>query len=291
MAGVALDRHRRLDLEIAKTVSGVLEDGHTLISSIRHRLDEAPHVMIGHVEQLVDADIGGLLTVFLDHGDQVAFTHLAGADQCVEVALLVAPRPHVGEDHVQHVVARLALVPDLHRRNAQALGIDILGIGIVARRHRPADVGQMALAHRPVDQLAVIEDRLVHAGIDGMTAAEGRIIVEDEVALVDVALEEFRHRLHGGNERSEMNRNVLALQDHLRSRIEKCCRIIMRQIEHRGARRLFQRQRHLALRRFENAAHHGEGDGIDLGFAFGFHRSVAFIFSISFALSSRAFRA
>ena len=271
VAGVLLDRHRRLDLEIAEAVAGIFENGDALIGAVRHRRDEGAHVAVGHVEQFVDAGVDGRLAVFVEHGEQIALAHLAGADQRVEIALLVAPRPHVGEDHVEHVVARLALVPDLHRRNAQAFGVDFLGIGIVAGGHRPADIGQMALADRPVDQLALVEDRLVHAGVDGVAAAEGRIVVQDQVALVDVALEELGDRLHGGDERAQMDRDILALQDHLRLGVEQRGRIVMRQVEHRGARGLLQRQRHLALRRLEHAADDRERDRIDFGFPDGFH--------------------
>src|SRR5262249_54750814 len=55
----------------------------------------------------------------------------------IEVALLVAARPHVGEDEVDNIVARLAAVPNFDRRNAQALGIDFGRVRIVAGRYRP----------------------------------------------------------------------------------------------------------------------------------------------------------
>lgn len=162
-------------------------------------------------------------------------------------------------------MARLAAVPDLHRRNAQALGIDLGGVGVVAGRHGAADIGEMPLADRPVDQLALVEDRLVHAGIDGVAAAEGRIVVQDQVAFVDVVAEEGRHRLHGGDERAEMDRDVLALQDHLRPAIEKRGRIVVRQVKDRRTGRFLQRERHFALGGFEHAAHHRKGDRIYLG--------------------------
>jgi hypothetical protein len=56
---------------------------------------------------------------------------------------------------------------------------------------------------------------------------------DDEVAVVNVAGEEFGHRLHGRNERAQMYGNVLALQDHFRLGVEQGRRIVMGQIEHR----------------------------------------------------------
>ena len=205
--------------------------------------------------------------IFLDHSEEVALADLAGADQGVEVALLVAAGADIREDEIHHVVARLAPVPDLDRRNAQALSVDFPCVRIVAGGHGSADIGQMPLAHSPVAQLPLVEDRLVHAHVDRVAAAEGRIVVQDQVAFVDVVTEIARHRLHGRNQRTEMDRDVLPLQDHLRHVVEQGCRIIVRQIEDAGSRRFFERQRHLALCRLENPADHREGDRIDLGLA------------------------
>ena len=99
-----------------------------------------------------------------------------------------------------------------------------------------------------------------------MAAAIGRIVVQDQVALVDVVAEERGDRLHRRDQRAEMDRDVLALQDHLRPGVEQRGRIVVRQVEDARARGLLQRQRHLALRRLEHAAHHGQGDRIDLGY-------------------------
>ena len=73
-----------------------------------------------------------------------------------------------------------------------------------------------------------------------------------------------------------MDRDVLPLQDHLGLGVEQRRRIVMCQIEHGGARRLLQRQRHLALRSLQHAAHDGERDRIDLGVALGPHASLPF---------------
>ena len=263
VAAVARDRHAGADLEIAEAVAGILEDRLAFIGAVRNGGDQRTHVPVRHVQQRVDAGIDRRLAVFVEQRDQAAFANLAGADQGAEVTLLVAPRPHVGEDHVEHVVARLAAVPDLHRRDAQAFGVDLGRVGIVAGRHRAADVGEVALADGPVDQFAMVEDRLVHAGVDGMAAAEGRIVVQDKVALVDVTLEEAGDGFHRGDQRAEMDRDVLALQDHLGPRVEQRGRVVMRQVEDGGPRRLLQRQRHLALRCLQHATHHRQRDRID----------------------------
>ena len=119
------------------------------------------------------------------------------------------------------------------------------------------------------------------------------IVVQDEVAIMDVVAEKLGDRLHRRNERAQMDRDVLALQDHLRPGVEERCRIIMREIEDGGARRLLERQRHLALGRLENAAHDRKGDRIDLGFAPGasrfFHRVDLFA-AVTTMAASASFR-
>jgi len=127
----------------------------------------------------------------------------------------------------------------------------------------------MPLAHRPIAQLALGEDRLVHAHIDGVAAAEGRIVVQDQIAVVNIVAEIARDRLHGRNKRTKMDRNVLSLQDHFRHVIEQCSRIIVRQIEHARARGFLKRQRHFTLRGLENSPDDRKGDRIDFGVRLG----------------------
>ena len=255
MAGVVLDRDLRPDLEIAETVARILKDRRALIGAVGDGGDQRPHLLFGHVQKRIDTGIHLLLAIFLKHVQKRAFADLAGADQGVEVALLIAARAHVGQDHVQHVLARLPPVPDLDRRNAQAFGVDLFRTGVIARRHRAADIGQVALADGPVFQAPLPEDRPVETGVDGVAATPGGVVVDDQVALVDVVAEIPRDDLHRRDERAEVDRNILPLKDHLGCCIEQRRGIVMRQVEHARPCGLFQAQRHLALGRFQNPAH------------------------------------
>ena len=67
-----------------------------------------------------------------------------------------------------------------------------------------------------------------------MAAAIGRIVVQDQIALVDIVSEVLGDGLHGGDQRAKMDRNILALQDHLRLGIEKGGRVVVGKIEDRG---------------------------------------------------------
>ncbi|MNG19659.1 hypothetical protein D3C84_1038430 [compost metagenome] len=59
-----------------------------------------------------------------------------------------------------------------------------------------------------------------------------------------------------------MDRDVLALQDHFREVVEEGVGIVVGQVENAGTAGLFQGDGHFALRGFERAAHHGQGDRI-----------------------------
>ena len=120
---------------------------------------------VGHRQQFLDAVMRLLNPIFIEHSNEIPLTHLAGAYEGIEIALLIAPRAHVGKDHVEHIFARLPSVPDFNGRNTQALSENLLGIGIVPSWNRATNIGEMPLADCPVAKPAFVEDRLVHAGI------------------------------------------------------------------------------------------------------------------------------
>ncbi|MNN19825.1 hypothetical protein D3C81_1330800 [compost metagenome] len=227
---------------------------------------------VGHVLQLGDAGAHLLHAVLVEQVQQVALADLAGAVLGVEIALLVGAGAHVGEHEVDHVLAALALFPQLDRRDAQAFGVDLLGVRVVAGRHRAADVGQVALAHGPEHQLALVVHRLVHAAVEDVAALVRWVVVVDHVALGDVVTKKRGHAFHGGNQRAQVDRDVLALQDHFGEMVEQRVRVVMGQVEHTGAAGLFQGQSHFALRCLQRTPDNRKGDRI-----YCFHRSPTFL--------------
>ena len=266
MTTVARDRHRRGDVEIAIAMACVLKDRGAGIGAIWNLGDQAAHMRLGHVQQFGDAGLNRLLAVFVHQADKSARPHLAGPDQRVEIALLVAPCAHVRQKQVDDVIARLALVPQLERRDTQTFGENLGGGGVIACGNRPADIGQVAFADGPEHQLALVEHRIIHAGVDDVRSAIFGIVVQDQVAVVDIALEILGDRFHRGDQAAKVDRKILPLQDHLGRVVEQRGGIVMRQIEDRRSRGLLQRQGHLALRGFQHAADDGQGDGVNLGF-------------------------
>ena len=152
---------------------------------------------VRHVLELRDGGLNGLDAVFVQQPDEIAFSDATGSILRIQVAFLVATCAHVAVQKVDDIITALAAFPKLDRWNAQALGIEFPGAGVVARRHRSADVRDVSLADRPEDQLALIEDGLVHAAVKNVTAHVHGIVVVDDVAFVDVITEVGSNGLHG----------------------------------------------------------------------------------------------
>ena len=98
---------------------------------------------------------------------------------------------------VDDIITSLASFPKFDRWNAQALGIEFPGARVVAGRHGSSDIRDVSLADLPEDQLALIEDGLVHAAVKNVTAHVHGIVVVDDVPFVDVITEVGSNGLHG----------------------------------------------------------------------------------------------
>lgn len=96
-----------------------------------------------------------------------------------------------------------------------------------------------------------------------MAALVDRIVVIDDVAFVDIVAEEVGHGLHGGDQRSEVDGDILALQDHFRIVVEQRVAVVVGQLK-TLERPVFQCHCHFTLRGLERAAHHGQRDRVYL---------------------------
>ena len=97
--------------------------------------------------------------------------------------------------------------------------------------------------------------------------SQAGIVVEHHVPRAGVVGEERRDGLCRENQRPEVDRQVLALHDHLWRPVEDRVREVTRDGEDARAAGPFHRQRHLALGGLERSPHDGEGDRVDVRFA------------------------
>ena len=171
------------------------------------------HVVLGlpgAVGQLGDALAGEPLDVVLHLGerrhDRVAAVLLDQAQDLplrhprrlrlgVQVALGVARRPRVGDDHADDVAEVAALVPDAHRRDAEALVEVLLRVDVEGAGNAAADVGPVAVGQRVRDELALVEDRADDAHVVEVRAAQVGVVHREDVARVHVVAERVDDRL------------------------------------------------------------------------------------------------
>jgi hypothetical protein len=111
------------------------------------------HHLAGGLEEGLLVRLVALQTVLVEQFQQAALADGAGAHLGLHVVLHDV-EADVGEDQVPHVLAQLALLDHLDRRDAQRLLPDLDGVRVVAAAHVAADVGLVALDGRPADQLA-----------------------------------------------------------------------------------------------------------------------------------------
>ncbi len=132
--------------------------------------------------------IEALESVLLEQRQQAALADGAGSHLGAHVVLHDI-EANVGEDQVPDVLAQLAALVDLDRRDAQRLLPDLGRVRVVAAGDRAADVGLVSLGRRPGDQLVFEEDRLEDGDVVVLVAQREDVVVEDDVAGVDVAVE------------------------------------------------------------------------------------------------------
>ena len=101
----------------------------------------------------------GLGAVLVEQREHPPLAHAGGADHGAQVAQEVVRVAHVGRDHLHHVVAHLARVVELQRRDAEPFLPDLRRAGVVGAVGRAADVALVRAVDRPEHQLAARRTR------------------------------------------------------------------------------------------------------------------------------------
>ena len=183
---VSGDLDGRGNLDIAIAVSGVFKNGFTGIGPVRNSADKRPHLVFGQIEQLRHTGHDHIFAVFLKQTDQVALANRDRGKLGAHIAGLEPAGADIGQNKIHHISPLYPAVPDFQRWDTQALGINFFGFRVVAGRNRAANVGDMAFADRPEHEFVLVEDRLIHAAVNNMGAAPGRIVVVEDIPRMDI---------------------------------------------------------------------------------------------------------
>ena len=178
------------------------------------------------------------------------------------------------QDDRQDLLIHLALLPELHRRQAQPLLLHFGGAGREAARHHAADIGPVAGIGQPGEQLALVEERLHEPHIHEMRAAEIGIVDDEHVARIDLAgvvrLHALDHRpgreLHGADEHRQAE---LALGDQRAvGDVVDAVGTVHALGDHRREGGAHEGEVHLVADLDQAVLDDGQGDGIEVGHGF-----------------------
>ena len=232
------------DLRPGRPLTGRQHLGHARL----HRLgpvlvDELDHLRLGLGQGAVD-----------EHGVHV---HLFGV-------------AHVAADERPQVLVDHAALDDLERRDVQAFGDDVVGLGAVAAGQETPGVGHVPAELEEAEQLTSVEDGTQERPV-GQVAALHQIgiVADDQVAGREVAVEGLDHLAGGVAGREDVAGDIGSRDHDLALGIEPA----QAEVAHQGEHVRLGGVQHLLARLVEQALEavpdHGEGRGVESGFAGG----------------------
>src|SRR5262245_10993539 len=146
---------------------------------------------------------------------EIALSCLEGCELRIQVA-----KDHVGHTDVrandsEDRVAAYAGVVELHRRQAKALLVHLGGIRGVASRNTTPDVDVVPDLEDEEREYPVDEHRLDEENVGQMCSALERVVEDEDIAVLHVAVEPCEHVLHRCWERSIVEREGEPLSHEL----------------------------------------------------------------------------
>ena len=201
------DPRRNLDRLVADriVVAIILER----IGAVGDLRDGCPGKTLGRVDDFLHRRLVGLEPVLLAEADDAPLGRDTARILRTQIAKAFARIARVVQEYVDDVLVENALLEDAHRRDAQALRIDVWHGRRIASRPAAADVDIMAAHSGIADDLPGEKDRLRHDEIGQVVVSLIRIVLVDDVAwfecfrrdAFETGAERHRHR-------GEMDRNV-----------------------------------------------------------------------------------
>ncbi len=226
--------------------------------------DHGAGLLLGGIENGLDRSFHDGRAEFGKQSRHPPLAEMRGAQHGGEVAAEFAGVADVEREQVEQVVARLAGLVQLDRRDADAFLIDFGGSRIVGAMGGAADVALVRAHHGPEQPLAAVEHRHEGGEIRQMAAAVIGIVEQDDVARRDV-LEALLHRARRPGQRADMDRNVLGLRDQPAARVGDGERKIAAGIEDLRIGGAKHRLAHFLHDRAQPVLDDGARDGIDFG--------------------------
>ena len=120
---------------------------------------------------------------------------------------------YVGDEHLDDVAPNGAAVGDFQRRDAQSLLPDFGRGRVVGAMGGATDVALVGAVDRPEARGFTLEHRHEGGDIGQMIAAMIRVVEQEQVARMNVALEEFSYRARRIRQGAHMDRHMLGLSN------------------------------------------------------------------------------
>ncbi len=218
---VALDRD--LDANVhgrARREAVVMGCRQAMIDAVRNVADLGAHLLFGGVVEVLQVGVEAVPAVTRDQLDQFPIADRAAAHGGLDV-LLDDGEADVAENQIPDILALLALLMELHRRDAQRFLPDFRGAGVVGAGHRAADIGLVAVDGREADQPLAEKDRPDDLDIGRLVAAGERVVVDDHIARIQAALEVGDDVLDALRNGECEDRDVRRLFHHVAVRVVK----------------------------------------------------------------------
>ena len=153
-----------------------------------------PHARFGVVHQIVRGLAERLGPVFLDQRSEPGRAHVDSADEGAEVAVVGAGRAVVGEQQLPHLDHVLAALLNLDRGDAHAFVEDLGGLAGEAAGHHAAHLRHVADGDGVAHELAPVEHGLDEGVLGRVHAAPVGVVVDDDVAFLDLIVRNFLGR-------------------------------------------------------------------------------------------------
>ena len=165
--------------------------------AVGHRVERGAHspLAVGH----------HLVQWFTGQSGEALGPDRVGTYLSVEIAVALGRGAGVGHQD------RLHLGREAYRRDSQALGEDLGGIGGDRTRRGTTDIGMMGPIGHPTHERTLGEARCHESDVVEVGTPLERIVEDDLVVRGDRRAEVLDGGAHGGRHRAQVHRNVLRL--------------------------------------------------------------------------------